>query len=275
MDIKALENATQTKFVTARAYSSIHDTVENSAKQAAKFPKSNFTDVVPAQLNKDEYKTLVLQAGTVDITNLNTKDNPSEYVEYFKQEAVMSAKNMFQVAVDALSSSPNLEKIILMKQIPRYDPSHVDPLALKPALSQLYNNTLTNEWMTSQYKDRILIGNHSIECTGAIKEARYRETKTGRFDGIHLYGSSGRKAYTLSMLRILKESKITSSDFEYHQSCEQYRYQAGQKTYRQQNKNQQTGNRRNNRNVNNQKSVFSLPTQNRFRSLPEGNQGNL
>ena len=78
VDIGALENATQSKFVTARAYSSVYDTVTNVAKQAAKFPKSNFTDVVPKQLEKDDYQTLVLQAGSVDVTNLNTKENPSE-----------------------------------------------------------------------------------------------------------------------------------------------------------------------------------------------------
>jgi hypothetical protein len=50
VDIGALEVATQSQFVTAKAYSSVHDTVSNVAKQAAKFPASNFTDVIPAQL---------------------------------------------------------------------------------------------------------------------------------------------------------------------------------------------------------------------------------
>ena len=160
-----------------------------------------------------------------------------------------------------------------MKQIPRYDPIHVDPLALKPVLSQLYNNTLTDEWMNTQYKDKISIGNHTIECTGAIKESRYRETKSGRFDGIHLYGSSGRKAYTLSMLNILKNCQITSSDFDYHQSCEQYRYQERNRKYRKQNNDRQVDNRRNNRrNTYNQRTEFSLPTENRFESLSETNQ---
>ena len=79
-----------------------------------------------------------------------------------------------------------------MKQIPRYDPSHVDPLSLKPTLSILFNNTLTELWMESPYKQKIYVGNHNIECTGAIKESRYRHTKSGKYDGIHLYGSSGK-----------------------------------------------------------------------------------
>ena len=81
-----------------------------------------------------------------------------------------------------------------MKQIPRYDPLSVDPLGLKPVLSNLFNSTLTDLYMASTVKDKIFVGNHNIECTGAIKEARYRHTKSGKYDGIHLYGSSGTKA---------------------------------------------------------------------------------
>ena len=35
--------ATEAQFVTAKAYSAVHDTESNVAKQAAKFPGSNFT----------------------------------------------------------------------------------------------------------------------------------------------------------------------------------------------------------------------------------------
>ena len=95
VNLGALEIVTQSTFTTARAYSTIHDTVENPAKYKAKFPKSNFAEVVPAQLSKDKYQNLIMQAGSVDITNLNTKDNPSEYIEYFKQETVLSARRFF------------------------------------------------------------------------------------------------------------------------------------------------------------------------------------
>ena len=72
-----------------------------------------------------------------------------------------------------------------MKQIPKYDRNEVEPLSLKPALSQLYNTTLAEEWMGSQFKDRIIIGFHNIKCSGAILQSRYRETWSGKFDGIH------------------------------------------------------------------------------------------
>ena len=177
------------------------------------------------ELRKDNYQTLILQAGSVDITNLNTKDNPTNYIEYFRQETVMSARNLFSAAVNAIESGSSMQKIIIMKHIPRYDASNVDPLALKSTLSMLFNDTLTDLWMVSPHKEKIFIGNHNIDCSGAIRESRYRHTKSGKYDGIHLYGSSGSKAYTSSVLNILQAAEVTSSDYNYHTSCPQFKYQ--------------------------------------------------
>ena len=260
MNFKALENATQSEFVKAKAYSSIHNTESNAAKQATKFPKSNFTDVIPVELRKDKYQCLVLQAGSVDITNLNTKDDPSNHIEYFKQEAVMSAKNLFNAATNALKAQPELGKVVIMKQIPRYDPSSMDPLALKTTLSMLFNNTLTSLWMESPDKKRIFIGNHNnLDCSGAIKESRYRHTKSGKYDGIHMYGSSGMKAYTLSVLNILKAAQVTSSEYDYHNSCAQFKYQ------NRQNRNQARQTRTDGeQKARNNQPTFTVPTSNRF-----------
>ena len=111
-----------------------------------------------------------------------------------------------------------------MKQTPRYDPADVDPLSVKPAMSYLFNNTIMDLWMNSPMKDRMFVGTHDIECTGAIQSSRYRHTKTGRFDGVHLYGSSGGKAYTKSVLDILRSAKLISSDYDFHLSLPQTKH---------------------------------------------------
>ena len=115
-----------------------------------------------------------------------------------------------------------------MKQTPQYDPIDVDPLGLKAALSQLFNNTLVELWLSSPLKDKIFVGSHNIDCSGAIQSARYRHTKTGRFDGVHLYGASGSKAYTKSVLNILRSASVISSEDDFHLSCAQYKYQSRQ-----------------------------------------------
>ena len=127
---------------------------------------------------------------------LNTKDNPTEHFDYYHQETVKSANNLFNVAVKSLSSNPSLQKVVILKHIPRYDTTQTDPLQLKPALSQIFNNTMADLWIRSPLKDKIFVGSHNIECTGAIREARYKSTKSGKYDGIHLYGATGTKSYT-------------------------------------------------------------------------------
>ena len=93
-----------------------------------------------------------------------------------------------------------------MKQIPRYDRASDDPKAVKSALSQLYNDTLVQLWLGSKHKERLTIGTHSLECVGGIRESRFR--LKNKFDGINMYGPSGRKAYTESVLGILKNSSL-------------------------------------------------------------------
>ena len=215
----------------------MNDTVVNATKQAARFPSSNFTDVIPKELKKCNYEALLIQAGSVDITNLNTAKDASEHLEYFKQETVVSAKNIFSAGVKALDLQPSLKKVIIMKQIPRYDSSEDDPMGLKAALSQLFNNTLTECWMECAVKEKLFIGNHNIDCTGSIRESRYRETKSGKWDGIHLFGASGQKFYTLSVLNVLKAANMTSSDYNFHQSCPQFQNQSRQRR----SNNQRTG----------------------------------
>ena len=95
-----------------------------------------------------------------------------------------------------------------MNQVPRYDPISVDPLSLKPALAVLFNNTLVGAWIDSPLKERISIGAHSLECAGGVQEARYWDMKTNKYDGVHLYGPSGRKACTISVLNILRVAGI-------------------------------------------------------------------
>ena len=129
--------------------------------------------------------------------------------------------------------------------------------------------------MNSQFKDKIFIGNHNIDCTGAIRESRYRETKTNRFDGIHLIGSSGKKAYTKSVLNILKTAKLTASEYDFHQSCPQYQYSYQERQNRNRNSNQNSYRQRNDynkrqaghKNPQNEQGRFTVPTANRFSSL--------
>ena len=211
-NVKEIENEIKGKVITSKAYTSVFDQTANIAKDAPHFPDRNFLHVVPNEALKDSYDHLIVQAGSVDISNLKTNvDNPYEYMHYYEQEAVKSAKYVFESCVTALEKQPSLRSVILMQQTPRYDNSVTDPLSLKASLSQLFNNTLNELHNNSMMKHKIFIGKHDLECVGSVRAARYIDVKTGKFDGVHLYGRLGTKAYTNSVLNILKAAFLSNS----------------------------------------------------------------
>lgn len=208
-NLDAIEKVSKCKVTKVKAYTASSN-VANAHKFAPQQLQRNFLQVVPDEACKDSYEKLIVQTGAVDITNLEVVDNSDENLEFFKQETVKSARNVFDACLLALDRQPSLKKIVLMKQTPRYDPTTVDPFGLKAALSQIFNSTLTELWMSSTMKNKIYLGSHNMECSGAILLSRYQHTKSGKFDGLHLFGASGSKAYTRSVLNILQSS--VSSD---------------------------------------------------------------
>ena len=90
---------------------------------------------------------------------------------------------------------------------------------------------------------------------------RYTDERTGRRDGVHLYGSSGRNAYTKSVLNILNKTISPSQyseqpptptpsvpppssapeDPAYHSSCPQAQYINGNKNMNNGNKKMNNG----------------------------------
>ena len=276
LDMKAIVEATEVKINKVKAYTSIYDEDSNFAKKAAKIPHQNFTDVCQKELDKKEYNTLIMQAGSVDITNFNTRENATDNFDYFHQETLKSAENLFRVAENALKNHQTLQKVIIFKQIPRYDTKIVDPLQIKAALSDIYNKRIAELWMNSSLKSKIFVGSHNIECNGGIREARYRCTLSGRYDGVHLYGPSGMKVYTNSVMEILKRAGIISTD---RPPCKQFQYQnrrTGVRSTRQCHSWEQDKDIRNNNK--NKKQVMGnsqFRNSNRFHVLSDDYQGNF
>ena len=122
----------------------------------------------------------------------------------------------------------------------RFDTVNVDPCSLKPNLARMANVELGQLWMNSPFKDRIVIGQHSLESSGNgdAHLARYQNFRTGRYDGVHLYGQAGCTDYTNSvksilMMAIQKHSSAQSNtgfgkaQAAFHKTCPQANYQKG------------------------------------------------
>ena len=270
---------------TCKAYASAYDNVGSEAKLASKFPDKNFKDIVPVEVKKEPIDYLLLQAGSVDITNLKTKDYPEKHAEYFKQEVRYAAKNMFVTAESALASQPTIKKVVIMTLTPRYDSHQDDPKSIKAILAQMYNNTLGELWLDSPVKDKVVVGMHNLECNGGVREARYRDIFGKRYDGYHLFGPSGKKAFTVSVLNILKETEILDQANQQISSANKLYSKLWQSQYQQRkqnNRNQRTNRQNtqahrggdirtksNNRAeyTNDHSQRYSVPTSNMFEHL--------
>ena len=218
----------------------------------ARWPHKNFTDVTAAALlnvpEEDKFTGLFLAAPTVDISNLYTANmTKDDNIEVFKQSIISSCHSMHSVAKKAISAHPELKKVTLMEHAPRHDKPDVDPSGLKSKLAIFANSTLALLLQNSELKDRIVLGKHTLDVANNKTAAMYRDDWSGKFDGVHMYGSYGKQAYTRSVSKIMKSSlsnnssSQTSSSSSIHSSCPQTVYQT--------------------------KQMFSVPVSNRFNVL--------
>ena len=151
---------------------------------------------------------------------------------------------MIKVAENSLKNHPKLKNVTILGHTPRYDSREIDPAGLKPNIAHFANNYLLELWLYSPLKDKIHIGNHNLECSGAVRAQRYTDGRTGRHDGVHMYGEAGKKAYSESLLNVLLTSfqecdpkssgvdKAYDINDSFHKTCPQTEY----KRYQQQQK---------------------------------------
>ena len=197
-----LERETSSRIKTSKAYSAIKDS-------ESRFPNKNVTDVAKEALanthEADAFTHIVLGAPSVDITNMDTsKLIDSDSIEVYKQNVFLSCQNIFTVAENIIRKHPKLEKVIITEHAQRFDIPDVDPTGLKPELARYANTTFSQMWQASPVRGMIMIGKHSLDCTGDQITARYRSERNNRYDGIHMYGRQGAISFTRSVLQILK-----------------------------------------------------------------------
>ena len=271
-----IEIATKAKVRTAKAYSSANTNGKDKIKKAPRFPTKNFNDVLKNEVKNQKDDVLIVQAGSTDITNLKAETWDEHNVDEFKEETVKSARNLFSAVMNAAACHPRLKKIIIMKQIPRYDFLTSNPPGLKHLLSDLYNETLDKLYDECEYKDRVIMGDHDLECAGGVLQARYKDSLANRFDGVHMYGPSGKKAYTESVMKILNSAQLVKTTppkyYEefYHKNCRQTRYQSKQKSQFQAHKQNQNTNFQSKTKTKTrpeQAYQYVIPTRNRFTTL--------
>ena len=156
-------------------------------------------------------------------------------------------------AQNALIKRPDIKSVTILEHPPRFDMRSQDPMSLKPELATYANNVFRQLWFESKLKHRIVLGKHNLDCSEETRLKRFKDTWNNNYDGVHMFGLAGRRAFTDSVLSILTASLPLRT--------------AGQKP-RQENYH---NNSPQTRHMNAQKESFgtsySIPVQNRFNVL--------
>ena len=203
VDFKYIEDEVSMDISHVKAYTATVDAV------GAKFPEKNFLDVAGKELDGESYSVLVIGGGTVEITNLSTDVTPEEDISKFKEEVIKSSQNLFTLAESALHKYSSLEKVIILRRPPRFDPVSMDPLELKPQLSKLGDSVLFDLWCNSSFKKKIVLGEHQIPHR--MNDDHYEvfgHPSDKLYDGLHMRGHAGRQAFQESVLNILGNAGV-------------------------------------------------------------------
>ena len=107
-------------------------------EDSAHFKEQSLKAVVPTEIKNEDIDILVLQTRAMEINDIkvneavldNTKDLTEYKKEWFKKVESDSAK-LFKIAQDALKANNSIEKMIIVKRLPRFDRSSNDILQIK------------------------------------------------------------------------------------------------------------------------------------------------
>ena len=219
-----------------------------------RFKENHQMNKVPEILARQNGKVdhAIWGASVTDITNLKKQyqaamRTPNDGVFASKekaevyQAAAQSSLNSIQVAEEALEANPNNKKIIKLERPPRYD-------ELKE-LNKLSNLVLRDRAPQTRNQGQLVVGEHiMLDCHGARRTARYgKPGGTKGYDRVHFRTAEGRKAFTASVIRILKNEAVASVEEE----CPEWQVVGGRSPARRM-KPQET---------------FSVPTENRLSPL--------
>jgi hypothetical protein len=170
----------------------------------AYFPEKNFRAVVPKVVGNDDIDTLVLQAGSIEITNFDVNkavEDPKKKIEDYKKEwfekVEKDSSNLFDVAEAALTNSEHLQKVIIIKRLPRFDPRKNDSLGMKSQLSKYANTCYDQLWVKRGRPDNIHIVNlDSLDSYEYLRNIIFGEQSKYNYDGIHFRGAHASRHFT-------------------------------------------------------------------------------
>ena len=227
LDRNKFEEDTQTKMKFVKAFG-----IKAEGDQF--FPELNVTDTVNKVLEKDEPQAIILQAGSIEISNIDVKqalmDTEKDIEQYKKDWAAKveeDSANLYDVAVKAIEKNPTM-KVVIVKRLPRYDPDSSDPKQIKSQLSRFGNDVYDQLWFKGGSPKNIYIVDFELNCSssGYLKDLIYGQITERNYDGIHLRGGGAQRHFTYRAVNAIKpilragDEQLAAADN--HTNCPQH-----------------------------------------------------
>ena len=164
---------------------------------------NGLVDIVPRELQNDNYSYLILQGGTSEITNLDINNDTLNNLNELKDIVKTSSEKLYNLAEKSIEQNDSLQKIIILKRMFRCDIEMNGQKQMLQKLSEYGNRVLEDTWLSRGCPDNIAIVGQGLECEGTLKTDRFGSLSNGNFDGIHMNGKLGVQHYTGSLINIL------------------------------------------------------------------------
>ena len=177
----------------------------------SRFPDQNFTDIVPKELKKEEFSTLILQGGTNEVSNLDISGNAGERIETLKEEIKVSSEKLFCIAEKSLEENKSLDNVLIFKRIFRCDTLKNDPTQIRSKLSDFGNRVLDDLWLTKGCPKNIKIVEQSLKCQGDLRVSRFGFPSAQGYDGVHMRGKLAVQHYTGSLINVVLDALTNSN----------------------------------------------------------------
>ena len=211
----------------------------------AYFRDKNFKAIVPELVKNCDMETLVLQTGSIEISNIDVNHavmDSKKHIDQYKKEwfakVEEDSNHLFDLAEDALKNSSSLKRIILIKRLPRFDRSRDDIIGIKSQLSNYGNNCYDQQFIKRGRPDNIhIVELDGLDSQGYLRSIVYGEVNKENYDGIHLRGRHASRHFSYRVIsaikRIIKCSRNpinprvnNERKADFHRTCPQAKYQA-------------------------------------------------
>ena len=208
LDHKKFEKDTNTNVTIVRACGIVEEFQDASPKDTY----GNFKKIVPEVLDDEDVDMLVLEAGSLEISNIkvneaimDTTKDITEYKKEWFQQVEEDSKSIYKIAENAIKKKPNL-KVIILKRMPRFDRGSQDILGIKSKLSTYANQTYDQLWLKSGNPRNIHIAELNLNIEGNIhlRNLIYGDNNIAGFDGVHLRGAGAARHFTYRSVQAIK-----------------------------------------------------------------------